>query len=269
MNINEDVKNFINSLKESLNFIDNHETNLKYLYNNNKDKFFEQLKFLIFSSSFFDSYDSTLNKLTKPITISSYNYCFKCGNYVKYEIGNNYIKSIDDCFNLNEYSFNIKVPSGKMIFCDWPDFGKDVFYPLENNFEKGHDDINCSKGKYLTSKGYSQYNIANFFVGNTDPHILQKNNVIYVQDENYNKDNSFKDYGSICTDLWWVTAFDILVYKNLLNDDEKFKDFLQEIKNNYYVVLDIAPGIYKCTYNNKLFVDVENNGNRYLTIEKI
>lgn len=94
---NEKEKNidiFINSLKKHLEFIDNHETVLPYCYKNDMNEFYLRIKSFLLQSNFYEHYDNTLNKLTKPMVIYS---SFKCGKYLKYEIGNNYIKCIDKC----------------------------------------------------------------------------------------------------------------------------------------------------------------------------
>lgn len=170
----------------------------------------------------------------------------------------------------DNYSFDINVPSGKLLFCDWPQVGGDILQKFEDDFEPGHTNLNSKYGCYLMSKGYAALNIGHFYVGNSCPNILVNNNEIYVEYCDYNEEtdeeiieNGFTDHGSICTDLWWCTAFDKEVYKKLIGDyADEFETSLSE-----YICVDVEPGVYRFSYN------ADNNGSwepcRFLTIKKV
>lgn len=279
MDIFTNMEVFSNNLLNNLSRVeDSHETCLsKYYKEGNKEELLKKIKELVFDAfrNFADSFNEETQKLNKPIIAQyGYNKCYHCGEEIKFEIGNDYIKEISKCTRIDKYSFDIAVPSGKLIFCDWPDEGRDVLERLEEQFNSSSFDINNKKGCFQMSEAYSKYNIASFFVGNSCPGILQKGNTIYVEsafyeesDENAenpiysNKEATLK--GNVCTDLWWVTAFDLEEYNKLTGRKLTPKEC------GAHVTLDVEPGIYRFTYDSNASSWNCDSVQTYLKIEKI
>lgn len=255
-----------------------HTSKLSYFYENKlMNKFWNEVKLTLtnYSYQFIENFDIKSKKLSNPIKINclGMNICDDCGKKIEFTFGNHYIEDNGyDCKKINEYSFTINVPSGKLVFCDWPDVGNKRLLELENNFNNSIS-INYKIGRYYKSKGYAENNIIHFYVGNTCPNILQNKNKIYVECPQYDEEKDeeiipegFVDKGSICTDLWWVTGFDLETFKNILTENE-YKEFMDMNGYTQYIFVDVEPGVYKCTYDANS--EYSDNPVKYLTIEKI
>ena len=276
MDIIEKMNIYSSKLVKNLNEVTlTHNTLLKQAVDNHDSKKLkEQILEYLFSNIdvFMDNFSSDGLILKKSITVKSRFKCYDCGQTIQYEFGNDYIRELNTCQYIGKYYFDISVPTGKLIFCDWPDNGRDNLMSLEKSFCTSDVDINNKLGRYLMSKGYAAYNIGYFYVGNTSPCVRQKGNVIHIEngvwDEDEEKatiftDNSFEPKGQVCTDLWWVTAFDLSIYNKLIGMN------LTPKQCGAHVVIDVAPGIYRFNYDSDAdgwdFEHVQN----YLTIEKI
>ena len=254
-------------------FESTHDTNLFRAYKEKNVLNFitEMLIYLDASKVTSEAFDETTHKLYEPIKGRSLYECSDCGKRVWYEFGNNYIKELEPCKRIDTYSFDISVPSGKLVFCDWPSEGRDELNKLESTFDKTGIDIDNKLGCYLTSKLFAEHNIGHFFVGNSSPSVRAKGNCIHVENGAYEDedsdeatlftDSSFEDKGHVCTDLWWVTIFDIEVFNKIVGrpvNPEECGD----------VVVDVEPGTYRFTYDANACH--WNDGiQNYLKIEKI
>ena len=251
-----------------------HDIRLKRYYEENIEEFHKLVKQLIFANSIEIVLETDFESGMINAKKLSYNsYCPVCGKWPQFKIENNVLSSIDECATLGDFTYDIDVPSGKLIFCDWPDKGRDILKSIEDKV--GFIDINCDYGIEKMSTLYAANNIGTFFVGNSSPHILRKGNSIIVEspvveydddDEeigtNYS-DETFEDVGSICTDLWWCTVFDLEVYQNLVGEKYDEEDV------GAHTVVDIEPGKYRFKYDIDAYRKGYDEIMTYLRIDKI
>jgi len=150
---------------------------------------------------------------------------------------------------------------------DWPKNGQEILENLDED-----EDINSFKGTVLRSKKYAQENIMHFFVGNSSPQVYYKDGLVYIGQDGYDEnDEEFllmeeaTENTSICTDLWWVTAFDVEIYRELIkkkfgeNISEEFEE--QFLQDEY---INVRPGVYKCTHYYETVKSRDNNNDSSL-----
>jgi len=266
MKSKEEIKKYAKELIKSGNFKFDcpHKTNSKYEFEYQKERFIDKLTSYIRRSSL-----GMIDLLSE--------YCFDCGRYIHYSLENNILVAKErECFEVKPFSVEIQIPSGKLVLVDWPENGQDILEYLDDDKEPS---INSFKGVVLRSQKYSQENIMHFFVGNSSPQVYYKDGLIYIGQDGYNEsDEEFplmEDATvntSICTDLWWITAFDVEVYRNLIK--KKFgEDISEEFEEQYlqYEYINVKPGIYKCThyYNTVKSRDNRNEPNLFSKMEWI
>lgn len=251
-----------------------HDIRFKRYYEENLEEFYKLVKQLIFANSIEIVLETDFESGMINAKKLSYNsYCPVCGKWPQFKIENNVLSSIDECVTLGDFTYDIDVPSGKLIFCDWPDKGRDILNSIEKG--AGRIDINCDYGIEQMSTLYASHNIGTFFVGNSSPHILRKGNSIIVESPvveyddddkeigiNYS-DKTFEDVGSICTDLWWCTVFDLEVYQNIVG--EKY----DEDDVGAHTVVDVEPGKYRFKYDIDAHRKDYDEIMTYLRIDKI
>lgn len=245
-----------------------HNSYISACYEEDKKKFWEMMYELIMDFSFIISkrFDEETKQLNRPVEVYTGHHCGECDELVRIIFGNHYIEDNGKCCEkVGDYSFDINVPSGKLVFCDWPEVGGDKLQEMEETFEGAKVSINSRKGRYLKSKGYAKNDIIHFFVGSIGPDVLQKGNTIYIERSHEDTPDGLVDRGHICTDLWWVTGFDLEVYKKILSPDE-YAEFIKMDGYTAYVTVDVEPGTYRCSYNSQRESD---DFIRYLTIQKI
>lgn len=144
-----------------------------------------------------------------------------------------------------EFEFNFKCNSGKIVIANILDRNVPKFKELKQSFS-----INEKKGLIDMMRYWESHNFLYMQCGNSSPSILQNDSgeiIIgsYYDDEadnDYNerpdeyndhipRDNTYKEIGYVCTDLWAVHIIDY--------DD--FKDFEEEYKSIAdYNVVDIS-----------------------------
>jgi len=249
---------------ENFKFECHHDTHLQYEFENDKESFVELLVDCLYME-FFRGMPTD-----KDLIINTRSYCSNCGEWLSYKLANNKLtpiefdknhKPVDDkreCFKADVFSVEIAVPSGRLVLVDWPVHGKETLSYLDKDEVGNTESINCTKGTFNRSNKYAKENIMHFFVGNTSPSVYLKDNVVYIGSNGYDDEDDeilfmedAEDVGSVCTDLWWVTAFDYEVYKKLVICKVGEKNKLEETydKDNYgSVQVNIKPGIYKCTH---------------------
>ena len=249
-----------------------HDVSLKYALEKKDKKLFQDIFERIFQFSILMSI-SKYEEIKYPLK-GTYT-CWDCGKEVKllFDGEKIYQEENDECFNERVFSFDIKVPSGKLLLNDWIAYGNNIFGIIDEN-------VNYLIGKYKESKRYAELNCLHMFVGNTCPSVMQKDDTIYIELSGYNEeddesiftDNSFEKKGFICTDLWWTTGIDLEYYYRLLEkvfgkdmrNDEEVKSTLES-----GVILNITPGTYRCTS----FYDICNRDSNepqiFIKIEKM
>ena len=143
---------------------------------------------------------------------------------------------------LKEYSVDICVPSGRLVFAN--DFRNMMPVTPDDHY------VNYAVGIYDTVLDAAGQGFLTAFVGNTCPSIIQDGNTLVVGNQGYDDDDKVVDpingteAGSICTDLWWFYAMDGDVYENSTC----------EYKPAIEVDVKVAPGCYRMTIHER------NNG---------
>ena len=191
--------------------------------------------------------------------------CYICGKRPVFDIINGkLIEKEPHCVNLGDFSYEIDVPSGQLVFCDWMEEGRDYINSLQGDV---YINVNFIKGRIEMSELYLKYNIGTFYVGNSDPHVLQNGNNIIIQSPQLDEDNNkyiipdgFDDMGIIYTDLWWCTFFDLKSYQELIGKDVSFEEA------GAHVFLNVEPGKYRIKYD---VLARDEGKTTYLSIEKI
>lgn len=104
---------------------------------------------------------------------------------------------------------DLKSPSGKLVFLNDPR----QFLKIERD-NRYAVSINSTLGCIQETEFYASHNVGFFFVGNSSPHIFQKDNELVLcsyydddEDENLVSDEHV-ELGYVCTDLWWYTVMD-------------------------------------------------------------
>jgi len=207
--------------------------------------------------------------------------CSACGEYIHYAINGNTMRPMElvgefsnskweedtrPCFEVKPYSVEFTVPSGNMIIVSWPEHGGKVIKSHENgrNFN-----INAFKGRVDESNFYAEkLNMAHLFVGNNSPGVYlgPTKDLLYVGRDGYYASEADSDketdislmpdgdyMGSICTDLWWSTAFDFETYKAMAIETFGVEDGTrianEDCAKQYGVVsVMVKPGRYKCEH---------------------
>lgn len=270
------VKQYFSEISSNMQNIEietSHNIGLNYYKKENDKKGFERSFKNIFSLAVFISL-STNEKVVYPI--KGIFTCWNCGQNVKllFDGKKIYEEEVLSCFNDRVYSFDIQVPSGKLLLNDWIAYGNEIFGEQNEN-------VNYLIGKYNQSKNYAKFNCLHMFVGNTCPKVMQNGNTIYIEnpgyieetDEEVFTDKSFVKKGYICTDLWWTTGIDLEYYYGLLNftfgkDMRRNKNVRDTINNG--VVLNVEPGKYRCTsYYDTFDEDNYEEPQIFIKIEKI
>lgn len=111
----------------------------------------------------------------------------------------------------------IPTPSGRLLLADWfriPQFTQ-ALKREDKNFE-----INTSSGCVQQTQHYAQaHGLASVFVGNSSPDVVVRDGRILIGGA-ADVDEGLKDaVGNICTDLWWATAIDASVLKQIVADE--------------------------------------------------
>ena len=243
----EKIKKNIVTLSKQLKVGEiSHDIGMKnYSQNGNKESLEKNLAETILYNmlAFSKALNSDID--TKELNIKGISYpyeCYVCGKRPHFKIvKGELIEDEPHCVDLGDFSFEIDVPTGELVFCDWTDAGRDILNGIDSD---GDININFLSGKKEMSELYLKHNIGTFFVGNTSPHILQKGNQILVERPAYDEENdtdifsddSFEDKGYVCTDLWWCTFFDLKVYQTLIGEKISAKDA------GAHVVVNVDPG---------------------------
>lgn len=266
------LKKYLAENMKNIEFSDCHMTRLKYLFETDKNKFIVNFIETFGRNALYSIFKE--GKVSFPLLGT--NYCFHCGEYIELSFDGKTISNNDgnlDCFHDKIYSFNIDIPSGKLLLNDWLTYGNELF---GEDFEN----INCLYGRYKESKKYADKKIMHFYVGNTCPTVSQKDDLIIIESPGYNDENdeeifydeSFSKKGNICTDLWWTTGIDLELYFDLLKkrfkkDISKDEKVLKTLKEG--VIVDVTPGTYKCTTYYESLDDVSDKSQIFIKIEKI
>jgi hypothetical protein len=201
-------------------------------------------------------------------------YCFECGKTVRYRLEDNkLVPNKEECFRQSEVVVDINVPSGNLIFADWLKYGREVLEYLDDDGES----INCTKGIVQRIDRYATENVLHVFVGNTCPSIYMKDGVLSVGNNAYDEDDNEiplvpggNNIGSVCTDLWWVTAIDRSIYESMLAaayGEDEVENKIAEVIKDADVVTKVEPGMYRCRYNTKSSDDGESR--LYVTMERL
>jgi hypothetical protein len=248
--------------ENKLSFFGSHTTNVMHFFLNDKDRFLENAKHE--TNGFGLRSDENL--------VFSDIYCFDCGAYLDYYLeGDTLIPDHKECFSDNEVVLDIPVPTGELVFSDYPEHGRKVMMQAENK----KTDINCTQGVVQRIEEYASAGIAHFYVGNSSPHIYKKGNQLLIGRGCYDEEENeiplevdAIDVGYVCTDLWWVTAFDRSIYEKMAQNIfgvEKGSQMTREAVKKADAVLQVEPGTYRLRY----FTKVKDERELYATLELI
>lgn len=220
--------------------------------------------------------------LSKRVDVSKFrgvvNQCSECGEFIIYEYDvekselldytrNNETDELErgKCTFVDDYSFEIKIPTGTIICKDRLPNSYDMLNRLDNT----EHTLNSNLGLKERTLSYATENIFHVFVGNSCPDVFKKDDALYIGHSSNNEDDEcscgkedcdcdYEEYppvegaiaiADICTDLWWASIVDVSIYEKLLIDyfgEEQGKAYMRGIKP---VETNIKPGVYKCTYN--------------------
>lgn len=240
-----------------LTFTCSHKTNSKHFLEHDRESFLGDVEYAL------DMYGNLSNN---QIVLRGV-YCFNCGSRVDYHLdGETLVPSVTTCFTETEIVVEIPVPTGVLVFTDHPEHGA----KLIDHLDSFKTDINCTKGTIQRMQDYAAKGIAHFFVGNSSPHIYQKENLLLIGRDSYDKeDNEIPlDAGYVCTDLWWITAFDISTYEKIAINKfgvEKGTKMAKQAVNKADAVLNVEPGTYRLRY----FIKISDERELYATMEKM
>jgi hypothetical protein len=163
-----------------------------------------------------------------------------------------------------EFSFEISIPSGKMVFAN--DLRE--FYPKVT-----YSSVNASTGQRECSLAYAAVNMGHGMVGNSCPSIYRlaagrfaigtegSEELPEGADEDAEPPgipHEGEEVGSICTDLWWYSIGDL--------EEIKAKGYVPD--NNFDKTFEVPPGRYKITHRwHTLDADVRTTPLTYALIE--
>lgn len=245
-----------------LTFACDHEINAKYDLRKDSKRFLHAAE----SGMMWERYHED-----KKIILDD-QYCFDCGERVSYVLDGEQLVPIEtECFKQKEVEVMIPVPTGELIFADWLEHGNEVIrYLSESSF-----DVNTLKGLIETTLSYARAGIGHFFVGNSCPSVLKKEDNILIGNNSYDDDDEeipldkeAESVGSVCTDLWWVTVCDRSIYEKIAIEkfgEHKGKEMAKEAAEHADVSLKVEPGTYKL----RCFMRVKDDYELYATLEKV
>lgn len=171
-----------------------------------------------------------------------------------------YLKS-DSNFNLADFhldGFIVKPIEYEPFVAEFESSGRVILENDLRDFFKEEDyNINSAKGIIQTMKHYADQGMLHGFVGNSCPtFILNKNKGEIIVGMKWNEKTGkkimpkgFKEWGWVCTDLWWYSVVDYEKFKKIsgLSDDEI---------NNEYNVLELERGTWRLEH----YYGISSNG---------
>ena len=214
-------------------------------------------------------------------------YCFVCGVTTKSSYKNGLFTSVvsedsrmgkfaghKPCNlpkGLDEYTYKLNIPSGKLLFANdlrelFPEFSRfeaDKYITEKSGYQNG---INSELGVMYTQEFWNNHGMIYVQVGNTSPHVFQDSITKNIQvkfesiytpqegdevievDEDSDDDPDYiknytateKDLGYICTDLWAVCAIDHDLMKALC---KKHKISFKSLSDSC-IKVNVEPGEY-------------------------
>lgn len=170
--------------------------------------------------------------------------CSTCGKEVSLLYNGKELFSETVCESeVKPFSFDIPIPSGILV----------VDNCLRKHFKNFDRYVNHFCGIKASVEDYAQQNMFHTYVGNTCPAIIQKSRkrIEFGQFDNKQK------VGSISTDLWWFSAIDIDILRNMYVENNDIESF-NNIINNDVTLINVTPGTYRCTSYYAVFHDKKN-----------
>lgn len=156
--------------------------------------------------------------------------CPACGETVRI-IGSDVLTVDSACpypQGLPAYSVDIDVPSGRLAFAN----DLRPLFPQLEDFNVG-----LTSGLKRCTEAYARQGCIHVFVGNTCPSVrLLDSGTLTVGRAR----SPGRQVGSVCTDLWWVSAADHDLIK------QRAAALKEEMPGDLFVV-DVAPGTYRAT----------------------
>ncbi len=141
-----------------------------------------------------------------------------------------------------------EVKGTELLMADWfriPGFTE----ALERGFER--PSVNSTEGRERTTEFYASRRVISVCVGNSSPDVLESKDGLlsfgYV-DDLLDVDPDLVSKGSICTDLWWVTALEKETLIDLVADGadraEASSKVEEYLRSNEVVRVPVTPGTH-------------------------
>lgn len=222
---------------------------------------------------------------TDKITFNGYaGECSECGELITIVFSNetnelkDFVRNPEtreleqiECKRVEDYSFEIEIPTGEILCCDRLPNSYDMLSDSESN-QYIRKTLNSAQGLKDRTLYHADKNIFHVFVSNTCPCVYKKEDTLLIGNGIYDEEtDDMKPYdGSeeiafICTDLWWTSVVDVEIYKKLLIGyfgEEVGQKYINELKP---ISTKIKPGVYKCTH----FIQKSDDESAYASMEWI
>ncbi len=238
--------------------------------------------------------EETYQKLVEKMNIGTFekhdlsvdSQCFNCGKRInvlgknwklalaEIDYKNNKITPLKECIEDKLYEVKVEFKTGELLIADWfriEEFTKKVEY----NSDYTDVSINFALGRLKSTQHAAELGFVTVHVGNTCPHILQKDEDFIFGRFEYDPDGGeeptqiadYQEKGMVCTDLWNVTVIDksrlieIVAASTGLEKAEKIvEEYIVENKSNMDII-HVQPGEYTITFDPKkeLFSSDENS----------
>lgn len=196
-------------------------------------------------------------EITTRIKIPSHATCYKCGQDLEMSFDGKTIEFIDTSSVFCQitrkdltHSVELDVDCGELVFGN--DFRR-LFPPVDHEIS-----IFVTERAYV--RDYADHGMFHMFVGNSSPGIFQREDgIIIIASAFYEDEEELKEIekkhgkrlGSVCTDLWWVSAMDAENFvKSRLASDGRISDI--------DVTVPVTPGRYKMTVYSDIDHDDED-----------
>ncbi len=224
--------------------------------------------------------------------------CFDCGQSMKIKMDGwqptftvynpkatnmeeRYIKP-ESCISNNIISLDVEFETGELLIADWIRIEE---FTTASKAGKRFD-INSSKGVIEQTTHYlKEHNFISVFVGNSSPTIYEHNNKLVFGREVWGTDEEeedkeytslFKEKGTVCTDLWWVTIIDKSQLIKIVASSGIEQDAATKIVNEYLEKeghnierLNVEKGQYTLNFAADKYEFIEKNKDKEIKNEPI
>lgn len=202
--------------------------------------------------------------------------CFNCGKRINVlgknwklaladiDYKNNKITPLKECIEDKLYEVKVEFKTGELLIADWfriEEFTKKVEY----NPDYTDVSINFALGRLKSTQHAAELGFVTVHVGNTCPHILQKDEDFIFGRFEYDPDEDegptqiadYQEKGMVCADLWNVTVIDkyrlieiVSASTGMEKAEEIVEEYINENRSNMEII-HVQPGEYTITFDPK------------------